>query len=144
MRQRVKTFCSEREFLRIWLSLKFLSVRTYVYACLKIFHSFQLIKSQSPSANPCRANRVLKTYHVSHLASLANHQTCIKQNVRKGNFPDVLLHVFLCSVRWNKIPSAENLGNFELLIDEELASQTQDDNLLNNLTGKQRVNNRWK
>jgi hypothetical protein len=36
------------------------------------------------------------------------------------------------------------LGNFELLIDEELASQTADDNLLNNLTGKQRVNNRWK
>lgn len=48
------------------------------------------------------------------------------------------------SVRWNKIPSAENLGNFELLIDEELASQSQDDNLLNNLNGKQRVNNRWK
>jgi tubulin polyglutamylase TTLL1 len=52
---------------------------------------------------------------------------------------------FLRSVRWNKIPSAENLGNFELLIDEELAAQTQDDNLLGNLTtGKQRINNRWK
>ena len=49
------------------------------------------------------------------------------------------------SVRWNKIPSAENLGNFELLIDEELASQTQEDNILGSMTtGKQRINNRWK
>lgn len=54
-------------------------------------------------------------------------------------------HPFVFSVRWNKIPSAENLGNFELLIDEELASQTQEENLLGNMaTGKQRVNNRWK
>lgn len=26
-----------------------------------------------------------------------------------------------CSVRWNKTPSPEALGNFELLLDEELA-----------------------
>lgn len=59
-------------------------------------------------------------------------------------YPSIYLSPF--SVRWNKIPSAENLGNFELLIDEELAAQTQDDNsLLGNITtGKQRVNNRWK
>lgn len=51
----------------------------------------------------------------------------------------------ISSVRWNKIPSAENLGNFELLIDEELATQTQEENLLGNMaSGKQRVNNRWK
>jgi tubulin polyglutamylase TTLL1 len=55
-----------------------------------------------------------------------------------------IILVFPVSVRWNKVPNAENLGNFELLIDEELASQTQDDSMLNNLTGKQRVNNRWK
>jgi len=60
----------------------------------------------------------------------------------------ITFHFFsLSSVRWNKVPTTENLGNFELLIDEELASQSQDDQgLLNNLTGsKQRVNNnRWK
>lgn len=58
------------------------------------------------------------------------------------------LFSFLTSVRWNKVPSVENLGNFELLIDEELATQqTQDDNLLsgNLASGKpSRVNNRWK
>lgn len=65
------------------------------------------------------------------------------ENSISRRFPFDFGFVFY-SVRWNKIPSAENLGNFELLIDEELAAQTQDDNLLNNLTGKQRVNNRWK
>jgi tubulin polyglutamylase TTLL1 len=54
------------------------------------------------------------------------------------------LFIYLFSVRWNKIPSAENLGNFELLIDEELAAQTQDDGLLNNLGNKRTANNRWK
>jgi len=29
----------------------------------------------------------------------------------------------LCSTRWNKVPSQEALGNFELLLDEELAAQ---------------------
>lgn len=29
------------------------------------------------------------------------------------------------SVRWNKIPSADALGNFDLLLDEELAAQEE-------------------
>jgi hypothetical protein len=46
-----------------------------------------------------------------------------------------------CSVRWNKIPSQEALGNFELMIDEDLAAQ--DDS--SNGAGKNRAsNNRWK
>jgi tubulin polyglutamylase TTLL1 len=28
-------------------------------------------------------------------------------------------------VRWNKTPSAEAMGNFELLLDEELAAQDE-------------------
>lgn len=29
------------------------------------------------------------------------------------------------SVRWNKVPSPDSLGNFELLLDEELAAQDE-------------------
>lgn len=43
------------------------------------------------------------------------------------------------SVRWNKIPSQEALGNFELLIDEELAAQDE-----NSGTTKGKSSNRWK
>lgn len=49
---------------------------------------------------------------------------------------------FSFSVRWNKIPNPEMLGNFDLLIDEEIAAQ--DDGAPNN-NGKSRSNNnRWK
>lgn len=50
------------------------------------------------------------------------------------------------SVRWNKIPAPEALGNFELLLDEELAAQDE-----NNVTKDKMKNgaggsgaNRWK
>lgn len=50
------------------------------------------------------------------------------------------------SVRWNKIPAPEALGNFELLLDEELAAQDE-----NNVTkdkmktgGAGSGANRWK
>jgi hypothetical protein len=59
---------------------------------------------------------------------------------RRGATGMKMIPIFPLSVRWNKVPNAENLGNFEPLIDEELTSQTQDDSL----TGKQRANNRWK
>lgn len=39
------------------------------------------------------------------------------------------MHIYNCfSVRWNKVPSPDRLGNFELLLDEELAAleTTQD------------------
>ena len=31
----------------------------------------------------------------------------------------------LPDVKWNKIPSADSLGSFELLLDEELAAQAE-------------------
>lgn len=40
-------------------------------------------------------------------------------------FPDLLINVLCLSVRWNKIPKPEALGNFELLLDEELASHEE-------------------
>lgn len=73
---------------------------------------------------------------------------CNYQNYRLLFHILFIYFLYFKSVRWNKVPSVENLGNFELLIDEELATQqTQDDNLLtsNLASGKtSRVNNRWK
>lgn len=51
--------------------------------------------------------------------------------------------LFSCSsVRWNKIPSLEALGNFELLLDEEIAAQ--DDTTHNRDRKNQQSTNRWK
>lgn len=46
------------------------------------------------------------------------------------------------SVRWNKIVNPEALGNFELLIDEDLAAQ--DDSNTNNTGRNKGTNHRWK
>lgn len=62
-------------------------------------------------------------------------------NVSKTEVRSILFF----SVRWNKIPNPSNLGNFELLIDEELAAQ--DDGNTNKdkqKTGAFGTHNRWK
>lgn len=52
---------------------------------------------------------------------------------------------FICSVRWNKIPNPEALGNFELLIDEELAAQDDvNSNKDKSKTSGYSTHNRWK
>lgn len=52
---------------------------------------------------------------------------------------------FICSVRWNKIPNPEALGNFELLIDEELAAQDDVNSNKDKLkTSGFGAHNRWK
>ncbi|CAG9803751.1 unnamed protein product [Chironomus riparius] len=92
----------------------------------------------------------LKAWLVEVNASPSLTSTTVNDRILKYKLIDNILNIVLPpdgipDVRWNKIPSAENLGNFELLIDEELASQTQEDNILGSMTtGKQRINNRWK
>ncbi|CAO1430212.1 unnamed protein product [Diamesa serratosioi] len=91
----------------------------------------------------------LKAWLVEVNASPSLTSTTVNDRILKYKLIDNILSLVLPpegipDVRWNKIPNPENLGNFELLIDEELASSTQDDNLLNNMNGKHRINNRWK
>ncbi|XP_070493278.1 polyglutamylase complex subunit TTLL1 [Chironomus tepperi] len=92
----------------------------------------------------------LKAWLVEVNASPSLTSTTVNDRILKYKLIDNILNIVLPpdgipDVRWNKIPSAENLGNFELLIDEELATQTQEDNILGSMTtGKQRINNRWK
>ena len=46
------------------------------------------------------------------------------------------------SVRWNKIPNPESLGNFELLLDEDLAAPDYSSNQRDKSKGGS--TNRWK
>lgn len=50
--------------------------------------------------------------------------------------------VGLISVKWNKLPSPEALGNFELLLDEELAVQDERESSLSKYRGSSL--NKWK
>lgn len=79
----------------------------------------------------------------SKLISISHFQT-LKLNKILLNLQFLLKKIswFFLSVRWNKIPNPENLGNFELLIDEDLAAQ--DESLTNNISVKNRASNRWK
>lgn len=45
------------------------------------------------------------------------------------------------SVRWNKCPTLEAMGNFELLLDEELAAQDEKETTSNKYKNS---NNKWK
>lgn len=48
------------------------------------------------------------------------------------------------SVRWNKVTSQEALGNFELLIDEELAAQEEATTQTNTTVNRLKSHSRWK
>lgn len=55
------------------------------------------------------------------------------------------LYRLISSVRWNKIPNPNALGNFELLIDEELAAQDDgNSNKDKSKTSAFSTHNRWK
>lgn len=56
-----------------------------------------------------------------------------------GSVVSLTVNNCIYSVRWNKIPSQEALGNFELLIDEELAAQDESSG-----AAKGKSSNRWK
>lgn len=64
------------------------------------------------------------------------------------HFLDVFCNLLvLNSVRWNKIPKPEALGNFELLLDEELASHEELHTSASSQSGKgmgKSSSTRWK
>lgn len=49
----------------------------------------------------------------------------IPEYVKKSNkVKEIIFHLFVTySVRWNKIPSQEAMGEFDLLIDEDIINQ---------------------
>ncbi|KAF4524404.1 hypothetical protein B566_EDAN009320 [Ephemera danica] len=72
----------------------------------------------------------LKPWLIEVNASPSLTSTTVSDRILKYKLIDNILSVVLPpdgmpDVRWNKIPSAEALGNFELLLDEELAAQDE-------------------
>ncbi|GFG32619.1 hypothetical protein Cfor_12369, partial [Coptotermes formosanus] len=72
----------------------------------------------------------LKPWLVEVNASPSLTSTTVNDRILKYKLIDNILSVVLPpdgipDVRWNKIPSPEALGNFDLLLDEELASQEE-------------------
>ncbi|KDR22678.1 hypothetical protein L798_12812, partial [Zootermopsis nevadensis] len=72
----------------------------------------------------------LKPWLVEVNASPSLTSTTVNDRILKYKLIDNILSVVLApdgipDVRWNKVPSPEALGNFELLLDEELAFQEE-------------------
>lgn len=72
----------------------------------------------------------LKPWLVEVNASPSLTSTTVNDRILKYKLIDNILSVVLPpsgvpDVRWNKVPSPDVLGNFELLLDEELTSQEE-------------------
>ncbi|KAL7734243.1 hypothetical protein ACLKA6_011910 [Drosophila palustris] len=95
-------------------------------------------------------DNALKPWLVEVNASPSLTSTTVNDRILKYKLIDNILSVVLPpdgvpDVRWNKIPSADALGNFELLIDEELAAQDEAQNSSNNSHAKSsKLSSRWK
>ncbi|KAH8415283.1 hypothetical protein KR009_006545 [Drosophila setifemur] len=96
-------------------------------------------------------DNALKPWLVEVNASPSLTSTTVNDRILKYKLIDNILSVVLPpdgvpDVRWNKVPSADALGNFELLIDEELAAQDeQHQNSSNNAHSKtSKMGSRWK
>ncbi|KFB38254.1 polyglutamylase complex subunit TTLL1 [Anopheles ziemanni] len=121
-----------------------------------IVHSLKAVSSVMASDRHCFEcygydiiiDNTLKPWLVEVNASPSLTSTTANDRILKYKLIDNILNIVLPpdgvpDVRWNKIPSPDMLGNFDLLIDEEIAAQ--DDNLQNSGNGKHRSNsNRWK
>ncbi|XP_070172776.1 polyglutamylase complex subunit TTLL1 isoform X3 [Polyergus mexicanus] len=80
-------------------------------------------------------------------ASPSLTSTTVNDRILKYKLIDNILSVVLPpdgipDVKWNKSPSPEALGNFELLLDEELAAQDEREGLSNKYRGSSL--NKWK
>lgn len=89
----------------------------------------------------------LKPWLVEVNASPSLTSTTVNDRILKYKLIDNILSIVLPSngipdVRWNKIPSTDALGNFELLIDEELAA-AQDESSTSTKSNKI-SSSRWK
>ncbi|XP_039962746.1 polyglutamylase complex subunit TTLL1 isoform X2 [Bactrocera neohumeralis] len=92
----------------------------------------------------------LKPWLVEVNASPSLTSTTVTDRILKYKLIDNILSVVLPpdgvpDVRWNKIPSADALGNFDLLLDEELAAQEEQAQTAQPSTkGRGAGGNRWK
>uniref|UniRef100_A0A182FZS6 Polyglutamylase complex subunit TTLL1 n=3 Tax=Nyssorhynchus TaxID=44543 RepID=A0A182FZS6_ANOAL len=121
-----------------------------------IVHSLKAVSSVMASDRHCFEcygydiiiDNTLKPWLVEVNASPSLTSTTANDRILKYKLIDNILNIVLPpdgvpDVRWNKIPSPDMLGNFDLLIDEEIAAQ--EDNMQNSSSGKHRSNsNRWK
>lgn len=77
----------------------------------------------------------LKPWLVEVNASPSLTSTTVNDRILKYKLIDNILSIVIPpsgipDVRWNKIPNADVLGNFELLLDEELAAQEEGNNIV--------------
>ncbi|XP_040166482.1 probable tubulin polyglutamylase TTLL1 isoform X3 [Anopheles arabiensis] len=121
-----------------------------------IVHSLKAVSSVMASDRHCFEcygydiiiDNTLKPWLVEVNASPSLTSTTANDRILKYKLIDNILSIVLPpdgvpDVRWSKIPSPDMLGNFDLLIDEEIAAQ--DDSIHNSNNGKHRSNsNRWK
>lgn len=75
-------------------------------------------------------DNTLKPWLVEVNASPSLTSTTVNDRILKYKLIDNVLSIVLPpngvpDVRWNKVPSADALGNFELLLDEELSAQDE-------------------
>ncbi|XP_063706533.1 polyglutamylase complex subunit TTLL1-like [Culicoides brevitarsis] len=120
-----------------------------------IVHSLRAVQPVMASDRHCFecygydiiVDNTLKPWLVEVNASPSLTSTTVNDRILKYKLIDNILSIVLPpdgipDVRWNKIPNPEALGNFDLLIDEDLAAQ-DDNNPSSN--GKHKTNNhRWK
>ncbi|KAL9886412.1 polyglutamylase complex subunit TTLL1-like isoform 1-T2 [Glossina fuscipes fuscipes] len=90
----------------------------------------------------------LKPWLVEVNASPSLTSTTVTDRILKYKLIDNILSVVLPpdgvpDVRWNKIPSQDALGNFELLLDEEIAAQEDNSNAHHSKNARS-LGNRWK
>lgn len=75
-------------------------------------------------------DNTLKPWLVEVNASPSLTSTTVNDRILKYKLIDNILSIVLPpsgvpDVRWNKVPHADVLGNFELLLDEELSAQEE-------------------
>lgn len=93
----------------------------------------------------------LKPWLVEVNASPSLTSTTVNDRILKYKLIDNILSIVIPpsgipDVRWNKIPNSDVLGNFELLLDEELAAQEEGNNIVtrDKVTKMTAGSSRWK